>query len=58
MVFVDDTCIGCWICESMAWSIFKIDDWMSHVIKQPETDEEKTATKESIEACPVNAIKE
>lgn len=57
MVFVDENCIGCRMCESYAPAIFKIeDDWLSHVIKQPENDQEITETKTAIEGCPVAAI--
>jgi ferredoxin len=31
---------------------------MSHIIKQPETEEEISSTKDAIAACPVAAIKE
>ncbi len=58
MVLVDENCIGCWVCESVAWSIFKVEDGMSHIIKQPETEEEISSTKDAIAACPVAAIKE
>ncbi len=58
MVYVEDTCIGCGVCEAIAPTIFKVEDWMSYVIKQPETEEEKEQTKAAIEACPVDAIKE
>jgi len=58
MVLVDENCIWCGVCESIAWSIFKIENGMSHVIKQPETEEEINATKDAISACPVAAIKE
>lgn len=58
MVSVDENCIGCGVCESIAGKIFKVEDGMSHVIQQPETDEEIASTKDAIAACPVNAIKE
>jgi ferredoxin len=32
------------------------DDSNAFVYKQPETDEEKAACEEALEACPVNAI--
>lgn len=58
MVYVDENCIGCGVCENMAWSIFKVEGGFSHVIKQPETQEEITSTQDAIWACPVVAIKE
>lgn len=58
MVFVNETCIGCGVCESIAEWIFKVEDGMSHVIKQPENEAENAATKDAIGACPVNAIQE
>ncbi|MEI6673020.1 MAG: ferredoxin [bacterium] len=55
MIQVNDTCIGCGVCESIAKTIFKVDG-VSKVIKQPETPEEQTAAEQSIEMCPVHAI--
>lgn len=57
MVFVDENCIWCGICASIASNIFEMgDDWLSHVIKQPETQEEHDSVDEAIAACPVAAI--
>jgi ferredoxin len=56
MVLVNDKCIGCGICESEASSIFKVEDWFSHVIKQPMTPEEHQQVDTAITSCPVVAI--
>jgi ferredoxin len=58
MVSVNEDCIACGICWFQASSIFSVEGWISHVIKQPETQEEKDAVKSAIEACPVAAIQE
>lgn len=58
MVFVKETCIWCGVCESIAGWIFKVEDGMSHVIKQPENEAEINETKDAISACPVTAIEE
>lgn len=59
MVSVDENCIGCRMCEQYAPTIFEIkDDGLSHVIKQPENDQEIAQTKEAIDWCPVTAIHE
>ncbi len=58
MVFVNDNCISCGVCEFAAPTIFKIESGMSHVVKQPETQEEKDATQNAISSCPVGAIQE
>lgn len=55
MVKVNEKCIGCGVCESIAKTIFKIDG-ISKVIKQPETPEEITACEQAKSACPVAAI--
>lgn len=58
MVSVNENCIGCGVCENFAPTVFKVEDAMSHVIKQPENDAEKTQTQEAINSCPTQAIQE
>ena len=55
MISVNDKCIGCGVCESLAKTIFKVDG-VSKVIKQPETPEEQAACEQAINVCPVQAI--
>jgi len=56
MVSVNDNCIWCGVCESVAKTIFKIEGGMSKVIKQPDTSEEQTACIQAEEMCPAKAI--
>jgi len=51
-----EACIGCGACEAICPEVFKIKDGKSYVQK---ADYEKFAEKikESIESCPVDAIK-
>lgn len=57
------TCIGCLMCTSMAEEIFEIDEDKDGVkVKVKETvdmskKENQKKARESVEACPVEAIK-
>ena len=55
MVNVNNDCIWCGVCESVAKTIFKVDG-VSKVIKQPETSEEQIASDQAEQMCPVQAI--
>jgi ferredoxin len=56
--YVDETCIFCNLCESLAPNNFRAQDDGTHdvVYKQPEGDEEENAAQEAMASCPVNAI--
>ncbi|MGM0444258.1 MAG: ferredoxin [Fibrobacterota bacterium] len=55
--FVDSSCIGCELCVSTAPENFAMDDdGMAYVQKQPESAEEKDASREALAGCPVEAI--
>ena len=55
--FVDAGCIDCDLCRQDHPDFFaRSDDGYSFVQRQPETDEEKQAFVEAMEACPVEAI--
>jgi ferredoxin len=56
--YVDDTCILCSACESIAPDFFKVADDEEHdiVYKQPVTAEEIALCEEALEACPVESI--
>ncbi len=56
MVSVNDKCIGCGMCALIAPTIFKVEGIPAQVIKQPETDEEKTLSEQAKNSCPVDAI--
>ena len=58
MVFVNENCISCGVCEAMAPMIFKVEDGTSKVIKQPETPEDKDSYQQAKSACPVEAIQD
>lgn len=56
-VIVDkDTCTGCGLCVYTSPNIFKIEDYVAVVIKNPVTDEDYTSSKDAAEQCPVDAI--
>ena len=54
--FVDRTCIDCGACEWLAPETFADLNEMSHVCRQPVTDEERVRAQMSVLACPVGAI--
>ena len=56
--YVDETCIFCNLCESLAPSNFRAQDDGTHDVcyKQPENDEEEAQCQEAMAGCPVNAI--
>ena len=56
--YVDKECINCDACILVAENHFKTseDASFTYVYKQPETEEEKEACEEALEACPVEAI--
>ena len=56
MVKVNDTCIGCGVCASIAPIIFKVEGAPATVIKQPETPEENTQVEQAIASCPMKSI--
>lgn len=56
MVSINDSCIGCGMCQTFSDAIFKVDGVPAHVIKQPETPEEIQAYEDAKAACPVQAI--
>ena len=48
---VNEDCIGCGLCESVAPEVFEIgDDGLAHAI------EEEDAAQEACDGCPVTAI--
>ncbi len=56
--YVDDTCIACNSCVSIAPDHFVMTDDDSHayVMKQPESGEEEELCQEASESCPVECI--
>jgi ferredoxin len=56
--YVDSQCIDCDVCRDIAPDNFKRSDEgrYSYVFKQPENQDERQATAEALEACPVEAI--
>jgi ferredoxin len=56
MVSINDKCIGCGVCASIAPTIFKVEGTPAQVIKQPETPEEIAATEQAKNSCPMVAI--
>ena len=58
-VSVTDECIGCGACVALAPDIFEMDSesMKSKVKKQPSNADENSLVKDSVAACPVDAIK-
>jgi ferredoxin len=56
--YVDVGCIACGVCVGEAPLNFSLDDSVSYafVKKQPENDNEKNASEDALNACPVEAI--
>ncbi len=56
--YVDETCLDCDVCRTVAPTIFSRNDteFRSFVIKQPETPEELALCKEARDACPCESI--
>jgi ferredoxin len=56
--YVDETCIYCDLCREIAPTVFAEDKTIgnAYVFKQPETDEEYTLARESLEGCPTQSI--
>ena len=56
--YVDETCIFCNLCESLAPDNFRAQDDGTHDVcyKQPSSEDEEIACQEAMASCPVNAI--
>ncbi|WP_407356926.1 ferredoxin [Methanolobus sp. WCC5] len=56
--YVDDNCIMCKVCLTIAPEIFAISDDGTHayVQKQPENEDETAACEDALLSCPVEAI--
>ncbi len=56
--YVDRECIDCDLCREVAPENFQRneDEGYSFVVKQPETDQERTRCEEARDNCPVEAI--
>ena len=57
MAGINDSCIGCGVCESIDSEIFKVEDGVAKIIKKL-IPEDKEKYDEAKEACPVNAIED
>lgn len=59
MAKVNDSCIGCQLCTSIAPEIFAMNDQgHSYPVKQPENDSEQANFESAKSACPVAAIED
>jgi ferredoxin len=56
--YVDDTCIYCDLCRTIAESVFAQDEasGSSYVAAQPVTPEQFRLAQEALDECPVGAI--
>lgn len=55
--FVNETCIGCGVCEATCPEVFKMnDDGVAVAIEEDVPDEFLDAAEDSMGACPVGAI--
>ncbi len=55
-VWIEEGCIACGNCESVAPKIFKVTD-QSHVIENAPISEYEAQIKEAAEECPAGVIK-
>ncbi|MEI7558073.1 MAG: ferredoxin [bacterium] len=55
MAGINDKCIGCGMCASVAPELFKVEGVPAELIKKP-TPEDKQKYEEAEIACPVQAI--
>lgn len=56
MAGINDKCIGCGTCASLAPELFKVEGVPAQLIKQPVTPKEQQKYEEAKAACPVQAI--
>ena len=58
VVINPDECIDCDVCRETAPNNFRAneDEGYSYVVKQPETEEERSLCEEARDSCPVEAI--
>jgi len=56
--YVDQSCIGCGMCETTAPVNFKMNDTgdAAIVFKQPDNEDERNACQDAKDACPADAI--
>ena len=55
--YVDDQCVGCDMCRSLAPDFFDMNDGgNSYIKKQPQSETEVELCTEALESCPVQAI--
>ena len=55
--YVDDQCIGCDMCHTLAPDFFEMTDrGNSYIKKQPQSPSEIDLCEEALESCPVQAI--
>jgi len=53
-----DLCIGCGACQAICSDVFEIVDGLSSVLVDEVQEEYQDDTREAIESCPTEAIKE
>jgi len=54
---VDDSCIGCGLCEDVCPEVFELrDDGLAHVIVNDIPEQAEGCAQEAADSCPVDAI--
>ncbi len=53
-VKIEDSCIGCGVCESICEAVFSVDDVAK--VNESAVSGNEDCVKEAAEACPVGAI--
>jgi len=56
-VIDEDACVGCGLCVDTCPAVFEMDGDIAKVIADEVPDSETAACNESMDACPVDAIK-
>lgn len=56
--YVDLECVGCGVCLETAPAAFRADtiEGLSHVFKQPESDQERSQCQDALKSCPAETI--
>lgn len=55
---VNDTCIGCGLCEMTCPDVFHLEDGIAHAIEGEIPADCEASALEALEGCPVGAIEQ
>ena len=55
-IIIDDSCIGCGVCESIYPDVFEMRDDGKAYVKEDVTDWDESLVQEAIDQCPTGSI--